>query len=121
MINYMFDGTKSTFKNDVGEATIKFKKVSENRVDIQVEMKHYATNTTATYKKYIALKDNGSLQHYPIKEFVVQGINVGEYNTVKKYFTHLLGEEGYKEFKDSFLNEYSIRQDIELNRLIGRS
>ncbi|SNS86635.1 hypothetical protein SAMN05444672_10332 [Bacillus sp. OK838] len=121
MVNYTFDGTESTFKNDIGEATTKFKKVSESRVDIQVEMKRFTTNTTATYKKYIAVKDDGILQHYPIKEFAVQGINVGEYNTVKKYFTHILGEEGYKEFKDGFLNEYSIRKAMELNRLIGRS
>jgi hypothetical protein len=69
-------------------------------------MKHYVTNTTATYKKYIAVKDDGILQHYPIKEFAVQGINVGEFNTVKKYFTHILGEEGYMALKEDFLNEY---------------
>lgn len=120
MINYTFDGTKSTFKNDVGEATIKFKKASESRVDIQVEMKHYATNTTATYKKYIAVKDEGNLQHYPIKEYAVQGVVVGEHNTTKKYFTHILGEEGYKEFKHSFLDEYGRRKAMELDRLIGR-
>jgi hypothetical protein len=34
MVNYTFDGSKSTFKNEIGEATIKFKKVSESRVDI---------------------------------------------------------------------------------------
>ncbi|EPD50967.1 hypothetical protein HMPREF1210_02158 [Paenisporosarcina sp. HGH0030] len=121
MINYTFDGTKSTFKNDMGEVTIKFKKASGTRVDIQVEMKHYATNTFATYKKYIALVDNGSLQHYPIKEFTVQGVSVGEYNTVKKYFTHILGEDGYKEFKEVFLNEYSLRLEIELNWFIKRT
>ena len=121
MVNYTFNGTKSTFKNNIAEAIINFKKVSESRVDIKVEMKHYATNTNATYKKYIALKDDGNLQHYPIKEFVVQGINVGEYNTIKKYFTYLLGEEGYKEFKDAFLNEYSTRKDMELNRFIRRN
>jgi len=121
MVNYIFDGTKSIFKNDIGEAIIQFEKVSDSRVNINVEMKHYQTNTNATYKKYIALKGNGNLQHYPIKEFVVQGINVGEYNTIKKYFTHLLGEEGYKEFKDDFLNEYSIRKAMELNRFMGRN
>ncbi len=120
MVNYIFDGKKSTFKNDIGEAIIDFKKVSKSRVDIKVEMKHYSTNTNATYKKYIALKDDKNLQHYPIKEFVVQGINVGEYNTIKKYFTYLLGEEGYKKFKDNFLNEYSIRKAMELNRFMGR-
>ncbi|MFE7816729.1 hypothetical protein ACFU1R_00870 [Priestia megaterium] len=121
MINYTFDGKKSTFKNDIGEAIIKFTKVSESRVDIKVEMKHYPTNTNVTYKKYIALKDEGNLQHYPIKEFVVQDVNVGEYNTIKKYFTYLLGEKGYKEFKDDFLNEYLIRKAMELNRFIGKN
>ena len=105
----------------MGEATIKYKKASETRVDIQVEMKHYETNTLATYKKYIALIDNGSLQHYPIKEFAVQGVAGSEYNTVKKYFTHILGEEGYKGFKEGFLNEFSLRLEIELNWFIKRT
>ncbi|KNH20306.1 hypothetical protein ACS78_18145 [Priestia megaterium] len=120
MVNYIFYGTKSIFKNDIGEAIIQFEKVSDSRVDIKVEMKHYQTNTNATYKKYIALKGNGNLQQYPIKEFAVQGVNVGESNTIKKYFTYLLKEAGYKKFRDDFLNEYSICKAMEMNRFMGR-
>ena len=120
MLTYTFDGKSSMLKNDIGEATIHFKKVKENRVDIQVEMKHYPTNTNTTYKKGIEKKENGKLHHYPIQDYAVESINVGEYNTIKKYFSYILGEQGYQEFKGSFLNEFRIRQELELNWFMSR-
>ncbi|MED2974278.1 hypothetical protein P4361_18775 [Fictibacillus sp. B-59209] len=120
MVNYTFDGTKSTFKNDIGEATTTFKKVSESRVDLEVKLTHYESNTVATYKKYVAVLENGVVQHYPIKGFTVQGVNIGEHDTVKKYFTHILGVDGYREFYAWFITPYKNRKEFELNSLLGR-
>ncbi|KKB37810.1 hypothetical protein [Bacillus thermotolerans] len=120
MIYYLFNGEKSVLKNDVGEITTTFQKVSESQVNIEVEMKHEDTSTHATFRKQVVAKEDGRLHHYPIQKFAVRGINAGEHNTVKKYFTHLLGEEGYQEFREQFLKEYTVRQDLELNKLIGK-
>lgn len=119
MVQFVFESKKSTFKNNVGEATFKFTKVSESSLDLEVEMKHYVTNTTATFKKYVVLKEAGKFHHYPIKQFAVQGVNVGNLNTVKKYFTNLLGEEGYKEFRSTYLNDYAIHLESALNLQIA--
>ena len=121
MISYTFDGTKSTFKNNIGEATTTFKKVSESRIDLEVQVTHYESNTVASYKKYVAVLDNGIIKHYPIKGFTVQGVEVGEHNTTTKYFTHILGTEGYKELQKTFLTPYAHRLEFELIVLLGRN
>ena len=71
-------------------------------------MKHLVSNTSATYKKTIDLKVEG----YPIKDYAVQGVYVGEYNTTKKYFTHLLGEDSYKELRDGFFKRIVKKKRI---------
>lgn len=114
MINYTFDGKKSTFKNDLGEVTVQFKKVSEQRVTIDVKMKHDETNTVALYQKTIELRENGYIHHFPIKHFVVKDRHVGENNTTKKYFTSILGVDGYQQFREGFLKEYERRLEMEL-------
>lgn len=119
MVTYNFDGTTSTFKNDIGEAVVSYKKMEESRVEIVVNLKHFNTNTKASYKKSIEFK-NGAIHHYPIRQFTVKDQEVKEFNTVKKYFTNLLGEQGYKELKNNFLNEYTSRQALELSILLGQ-
>lgn len=119
MLYYNFDGTKSTFKNDIGEAIVSYKKMDESRVEIVVNLEHFNTNTKASYKKSIEFK-NGTVHHYPIRLFTIKNQEVKELNTVKKYFTNLLGEQGYKEWKNTFLNEYISRQALELNILLGQ-
>ncbi|RKQ33969.1 hypothetical protein [Oceanobacillus halophilus] len=117
-MNYTFNGKKSTFQNDTAEATILFKKVDESSVAIDVTMKHYATDTIATYQKDIVLKEDGTIHHYPIKNYEVEGKIVGKNNTTKKYFTHILGEEGYQEFRKKFLKEYALRKEMELSCIL---
>lgn len=119
MVSYTFNGKESKFKNSVGEVITTFKKESESSIRLDVKLTYYTSNTVATYYKHVTLSDNGVVQHYPIKKYAVEGIDVGEHNTTKKYFTHILGKEGYEELRKVFLKPYADRLEFELNELLG--